>query len=118
RPGGWPQSFSIRIHQQDRGKPRRNLSIDRGTDVIQNIRKTHAVSNHLECPHFRRTQPLSPFSILDVERGHIPAIDVSLRIEQRVVADQEPAIFAILTQHTLLIFERYWAEQRLRALLA
>src|SRR5262244_3931474 len=61
---------------------------------------------------------LRPFSILDVERGHIPSIDSSLLIEQRIVADQEPAIFAVLTQHTLLIFERYRAEKRLRALLA
>jgi hypothetical protein len=61
---------------------------------------------------------LRPFSILDVERGHIPSINSSLLIEQRIVADQEPAIFAVLTQDTLLIFERDRAEERLRALLA
>src|SRR5215468_2300845 len=61
---------------------------------------------------------LRSFSILDVERGHIPAVDVSLRIEQRVVADQEPTIFAVLPEHTLLIFERHRAQQRLRALFA
>jgi hypothetical protein len=43
--------------------------------------------------------------VLDVERGRIPSIDRSLIIEQRVVADQEPAIFAVLTQGALLIFE-------------
>src|SRR5215468_2099521 len=32
---------------------------------------------------------LCPFSVLNVERGHIPAINSSLLIEQRVVADQE-----------------------------
>ena len=56
---------------------------------------------------------LRAFSILDVERGRIPSIDSSLLIEQRTVADQEPAISAVLAQHPLLIFERYGA---LRAL--
>ena len=41
---------------------------------------------------------LRPFSVLDVERGHIPSIDSSLLIEQRIVADQEPAISAVLAQ--------------------
>ena len=48
---------------------------------------------------------LRPFSVLDVERGYIPPIDSSLLIEQRIVADQEPSIFAVLAQCTLLIFE-------------
>jgi hypothetical protein len=61
---------------------------------------------------------LGPFSVLDVERGHIPSIDFSLLIQQRIVADQETAISAGLTEHTLLIFERYSACERLPALLA
>ena len=61
---------------------------------------------------------LRPFAILDVERGHIPSIDSSLIIEQRIVADQEPAIFAVLTQRALLIFERSGAFEGLPALLA
>ena len=50
--------------------------------MVQNIRETRALSNHLERPHFRRTQPLRLFSVIDVERGHIPAIDLSVRIQQ------------------------------------
>ncbi len=49
---------------------------------------------------------LRPLSLLDVERGRIPSIDSSLLIEQRIVADLEPAIYAVLTEDTLLIFER------------
>ena len=48
---------------------------------------------------------LRPFLVLDVERSRIPSIDRSLIIEQRIVADQEPAILAVLTQSALLIFE-------------
>src|SRR6185295_8780702 len=61
---------------------------------------------------------LHPFSVLDVEPGAIPSIDSSPLIEQRIEAEQEPAISAVLTQHTLLIFERYGAGDRLPALLA
>src|SRR6202008_5048178 len=61
---------------------------------------------------------LCPFSILDVEPGAIPSIDSSPLIEQRLEAEQEPAISAVLTQHTLLIFERFGAGDRLPALLA
>src|SRR5215470_20434203 len=86
--------------------------------MVQNIIEARAVSNHLEGPHFRRTQPLRLFSVIDVERGHIPAIDFSLRIKQRVVADQEPPIFPVLPENTLLIFKRYGARERVSALLA
>src|SRR5262245_17508431 len=68
----------------------------------------------LRLPAFK----LLPLSILDIERRHVPSIDFPLRVEQGIVADQEPSIFPILTQHTLLIFERYWACQSLLALLA
>ena len=40
---------------------------------------------------------LRPFSVLDIERGRIPSLDPSLIIEQRIVTDQEPAIFAVLS---------------------
>src|SRR5882672_9635422 len=45
------------------------------------------------------------FALSDVKRGHIPPIDSSLLIEQRIVADQEPPISAVLTQRALLVFE-------------
>src|SRR4030095_5587768 len=61
---------------------------------------------------------LGPLSVVDVERGHIPTIDPSLIIEQWIVTDQEPAIFAVLTQHTLLGLKRHGAFERLSALLA
>src|SRR5262249_38023681 len=60
---------------------------------------------------------LCEFSILDVESRHIPSIDFSLSIEQRVVADQEPAIFAVLAERALLIFEWHGSKQRVASLL-
>src|SRR5215469_9273850 len=36
------------------------------------------------------------FAILDVNRGRIPSVDFSLLIQQRTVADQEPAVEAVL----------------------
>src|SRR5262249_4772939 len=58
------------------------------------------------------------FSVFDVECSYIPAIDFSLGIEQRVVADQEPPIFPVLPEHTLLVFEWYGTRERVSALLA
>src|ERR1043165_2058014 len=48
---------------------------------------------------------LRSFSVLDVERGRIPSFYPSLIIEQWIVANKEPAIFAVLTQRALLILE-------------
>ena len=48
---------------------------------------------------------LSPFPVLDIERGRIPSINPSLIIEQRIVAHQKPAILTVLTPSALLIFE-------------
>src|SRR6185295_9945058 len=53
-----------------------------------------------------------------VERGRIPSLNPSLIVEERIAADQEPAIFAVLTQRALLIFELYGAFEGLLALLA
>src|SRR5262249_21631424 len=60
---------------------------------------------------------LCALSGLDIERGDIPSIDSSLLVEQRIVAEQHPFICAVPGQHTLLIFERDWACERVAALL-
>src|SRR6516164_7687900 len=39
---------------------------------------------------------LGALAILDVNRGRIPSVDFSLLIQQRTVADQEPAVEAVL----------------------
>src|SRR5215471_423803 len=65
-----------------------------------------------------RLRVLRPLSAVNVGRSHIPALDFSLRIEQRVVADQEPPIFPIFPEHSLLIFERDGACESLSALFA
>jgi hypothetical protein len=54
---------------------------------------------------------LRSFSILDVECGHIPSVDLSSFIEERFVAEQERAIFAILTEDTDLIIEWHGARE-------
>jgi len=56
--------------------------------------------------------------VLDVERDRIPSLDPSLIIEQRIVANQEPAILTVLTHCALLIFERSGAFEGLLAPLA
>src|SRR5215469_9798514 len=63
---------------------------------------------------FSRLQSLFRLlAVLDVERGHIPSIDSSLLIKQRLVAEQKPAISAVLAQHTLFVFKRYRTLERL-----
>src|SRR4030095_5522630 len=54
---------------------------------------------------------LRPFAVLDVERGHIPSVDLSSFIEERFVAEQERAIVAILTEDTYLIIEWHGARE-------
>src|SRR6516225_6422240 len=39
---------------------------------------------------------LGALAILDVNRGRIPSVDFSLLIQKRTVADQEPAVEAVL----------------------
>src|SRR5882724_10941412 len=57
-------------------------------------------------------------SVLDVERRHIPSIDPSLIIEQRIVANKEPPILSVLTQRAILTFEPLGALEGLLELLA
>src|SRR5215469_2897787 len=45
------------------------------------------------------------FSVFDVSRCTIPTNSPSVLIEHRVVADQEPAIFAIPAKHSLFILK-------------
>src|ERR1043166_7029764 len=44
-------------------------------------------------------------AVLNVGPGNVPSLDSSLRIEQRIVANQEPAIIAVFPQRTVLTFE-------------
>src|ERR1700739_4319034 len=53
-----------------------------------------------------------------IEAGRIPSFDSSPLIEQGFVTHEKPAIPAIRTDRTLLIFERYWLCERFPALLA
>src|SRR5262249_59528 len=92
--------------------PQSVLTCQRHSDLCTERREARSLRHHRPQPVF------STLAIVDVGRGHIPSIDASLLIEQRIVSDQEPAVFAVLTQHTLLIFERYGACERLPALLA
>src|SRR5215813_3530243 len=77
--------------------------------------RRHGVDNQAQIALVRLQGLFCAFAVVDVERGHIPPIDSSLLIEQRIVSDQEPAVSAVFTQHTLLIFERYATGERLPA---
>jgi len=56
-------------------------------------------------PRLAYQRVLRLFSILDIEGCNIPSIDPSLLVEQRIAADQEPAVFAGVIQRAELIFE-------------
>src|SRR5215470_663911 len=63
--------------------------------------------NHL--PHFELACAdcfFGLFAFSNVCAGRVPSNDSSLLVQQRVVTDKKPAIFAILPQCSLLIFER------------
>jgi len=75
---------------------------------IQNGGKRIPSGYHLKEPFLAGEQCLGPFSVLDVERNRIPSIDPSLIVEQRIAADQEPAIFAVLVLRAKLLRISSW----------
>src|ERR1700749_14628 len=52
---------------------------------------------------------LGTFSIIDVGGGHIPSLDLSLIVEKRIVAGEEPAVLSVFSQHTILTFKGHSA---------
>src|SRR5215471_13462795 len=103
------QHAFILVQNPDSGEGRVEVTNDSLCASAQNLRQVvwpGKGSAHIS-PNTRLAclRVLRPFAVLNIERGHIPSIDSSLLIEQGIVADQEPAIIAVLTQDTLLIFE-------------
>src|SRR5262249_43090209 len=45
--------------------------------------------------------------VFNIERRHVPSMDLSCLVKLRFVTEQEPAIPAVLTQRPNLIFEWY-----------
>src|SRR5262245_13319474 len=115
------QHAFIVVQNPDSGEGRVEVTNDSLRAFVQDIRQVGWLGkgNAHVSPNTSLTylRILGPFSILDVKSSHIPSIDFSLLIEQRVVPDQEPAICAVLTQHTLLSFERRGSEKRSAAFL-
>src|SRR5260221_1221909 len=50
---------------------------------------------------------LGPFPILDVRARRIPARDVSVVIDDRLVLNEKPSVLTIRSAHALLILERH-----------
>src|SRR5262249_51138642 len=63
-----------------------------------------------------QAQMFRPLPVLDVESSHIPSIDLSLLIEERIVASQKPTVLAVPVADPLLKLERHGSRKRLLAL--
>src|SRR6266478_8484113 len=50
---------------------------------------------------------LGPFPILDVRARRIPARDVSIVIDDRLVLNKKPSVLTIRSEHALLILKRH-----------
>ena len=74
--------------------------------MIQDVRETRAIGDHLKCPHFRRKERLRSLSVFDVRCGRIPADYRTLFIQHGLVAKQKPAIPPIFAEQTFLDFKR------------
>src|SRR5258708_9175207 len=55
---------------------------------------------------------LGPFPILDVRARRIPARDVSVVIDDRLVLNKKPSVLTIRSEHALLILKRHRTRER------
>jgi hypothetical protein len=74
--------------------------------VIQDVRETRAIGDHLKCPHFRRKERLRSLSVFDVRCGRIPAEYRPLFIQHGLIAKQKPAIPPIFAEQAFLDLKR------------
>ncbi len=74
--------------------------------MIQDVRETRAIGDHLKCPHFRGKERLRSLPVFDVRCGGIPANNGTLFIEHGSVAKQKPAIAPIFAEQAFLDFKR------------
>ena len=74
--------------------------------MIQDVRETRAIGDHLKSLHFRRKQRLCSLSVCDVRCGGMPAYYRPLFIEHGLVAKQKPAIPPVFAEQAFLDFER------------
>jgi hypothetical protein len=74
--------------------------------VIQDVRETRAIGDHLKSPRFCREKRLRSLSVFDVRCGRIPAEYRPLFIQHRLVAKQKPAIPPIFAEQAFLDFRR------------
>ena len=74
--------------------------------MIQDVRETSAIGDHLKCPHFRGKERLRSLPVFDVRCGGIPANNGTLFIEHGSVAKQKRAIAPIFAEQAFLDFKR------------
>ena len=74
--------------------------------MIQDVRQTRAIGDHLKSPHFCRKERLRSLSVFDVRCGRIPAEYRPLFIQHGLVAKQKPAIPPIFAEQAFLDFKR------------
>ena len=73
--------------------------------MIQDVRETRAIGDHLKGPHFCRKERLRSLSVFDVRCGRIPAEYRPLFIQHGLVAKQKPTIPPIFAEQALLDFK-------------
>ena len=75
--------------------------------MIQDVRETRAIGDHLKGPHFCRKERLRSLSVFDVRCGRIPAEYRPLFIQHGLVAKQKPAIPPIFAADALFNLKRH-----------
>src|SRR6266478_2955479 len=74
--------------------------------MIQDIRETRAVGDHLQRQHFCAEERFRLLSALDVRRGRIPPDQFADFISDGLVAEQKPAISPIFAEQALFDLKR------------
>src|SRR6266513_1295365 len=94
-------------------------------DFAQRVRSTDHLFEHrcaqdvfTKRDRFVPHTVLGTLAIIDVRTGRVPADDFALRVEERVVANEEPAVLSILSERALLVLERDIARQPFAAFIA
>src|SRR5215467_1167115 len=110
--GARPESFSVRIHQQDRCYRWRDLTVNGSAHVIQNVRETRALGDHLDCPHLCRMQQLRSLSVFDVGCGPVPADYCASLVPFRFGSEQKPAKHSVVASEAGLKLARLLRTQQ------